>query len=72
MDSSTTIAPGRRARPTLAVAASKMIEKRIHRLVVVDDRLHVVGLVSAIDLLRAVPGVEDLLSPEFRLEVGSP
>ena len=56
----------------LAVAASKMIEKRIHRLVVVDDRLHVVGLVSAIDLLRAVPGVEDLLSPEFRLEVGSP
>jgi CBS-domain-containing membrane protein len=56
----------------LAVAASKMIEKRIHRLVVVDDLLHVVGLVSAIDLLRALPGVQDLLSPEHRLAVGSP
>jgi CBS-domain-containing membrane protein len=56
----------------LAIAASKMIEKRIHRLVVVDELLHVVGLVSAIDLLRALPGVHELLPPEHRLAVGSP
>jgi CBS-domain-containing membrane protein len=51
----------------LAVAASTMIEKRIHRLVVVNEELHVIGLVSAIDLLRALPGVEHLLPSEHRV-----
>ncbi len=37
-------------------AASRMMELGVHRLIVVDDRHHVVGIVSAMDLLRLVPG----------------
>ena len=50
----------RKDRP-IAVAASTMIEKRIHRLIVVDEHFHVLGLISALDALRAVPGVEKLI-----------
>ena len=45
----------------IAVAASAMITGRIHRLVVVDEQLHVLGIVSAFDLLKALPGVEKLI-----------
>ena len=50
----------RQDRP-IAVAASTMIDKRIHRLIVVDEHFHVLGLISALDALRAVPGVEKLI-----------
>jgi len=42
---------------TLAEAANRMIRHRIHRLVVVDEQLHVLGILSAMDLLRLIPGV---------------
>jgi CBS domain-containing protein len=45
---------------TVAEAAARMIRHRIHRMVVVDERLHVLGIVSAMDLLRLVPGVAEL------------
>jgi CBS domain-containing protein len=47
-------------RPITAAAAT-MIEQRIHRLVVVDETLRVKGVISALDILYAVPGVEDSL-----------
>ena len=40
-----------------AVAAAKMVEQRIHRLVVVDESGRVLGIISALDILRAMPGV---------------
>lgn len=46
----------------IAVAASTMIRHRIHRLVVVDTSLRVHGILSALDILRAIPGVEQLVS----------
>jgi CBS domain-containing protein len=42
---------------TIAEAAARMIRHRIHRLVVVDEHLHVLGILSAMDLLRLLPGV---------------
>lgn len=39
-----------------AEAARRMIRHRIHRLVVVDGDLRVLGVLSAMDLLRLVPG----------------
>jgi CBS domain-containing protein len=45
----------------IAVAAARMIERRIHRLIVVDPDMHVMGIISAIDLLRAVPGTDGLI-----------
>ncbi|MCP3979300.1 MAG: CBS domain-containing protein [bacterium] len=42
-------------------AAAMMIEKWIHRLVVVDEELRVQGIVSAIDLLHAIPGTTESL-----------
>ena len=45
----------------VAEAAGRMIEERIHRLVVVDENRRVLGVVSAIDVLRAVPGVDPRL-----------
>jgi len=42
-------------------AAAMMIQRWIHRLVVVDDDLHVRGVVSAIDLLHCLPGVAEAL-----------
>lgn len=38
-------------------AAERMIRHRIHRLVVVDEDLRVRGVISAMDLLRLLPGV---------------
>jgi CBS domain-containing protein len=43
----------------IAVAASTMVQHRIHRLVVVDEALRVQGVISALDILRAIPGVEE-------------
>jgi CBS-domain-containing membrane protein len=40
-------------------AAARMMELGVHRLVVVDGSGSVMGVVSAVDLLRFVPGVED-------------
>lgn len=50
-----------RAERPLAVAASAMVSERIHRLVVVDEQLRVLGIISALDLLRALPGVDALV-----------
>ncbi len=46
----------------IAEAAARMVRERIHRLVVVDPDYAVVGILSATDLLRAVPGVEQQLA----------
>jgi CBS domain-containing protein len=48
----------------ISVAAATMIDQRIHRLVVVDETLRVQGVISALDILYAVPGVEDSLPSE--------
>ena len=48
----------------IAVAAATMVEERIHRLVVVDETLRVQGVISALDILHAIPGVEELIQPE--------
>jgi CBS domain-containing protein len=53
-----------RADLPIAVAASTMVRQRIHRLVVVDDALRVQGVISALDILQAIPGVEELVQPE--------
>ena len=42
---------------TAAEAAQRMVRHRIHRLIVVDDKLHVRGVLSAMDLLQLLPGV---------------
>lgn len=47
---------------TIAEAATRMIRERIHRLVVVDARFHVLGILSALDLMCVVPGVETVTS----------
>ncbi|MDQ7006937.1 MAG: CBS domain-containing protein [Acidobacteriota bacterium] len=39
-------------------AAARMLRHGIHRLVVVNGELRVLGIVSAMDLLRLIPGVE--------------
>lgn len=41
-----------------AEAAARMLRHRIHRLIVVSDDLKVLGIISAMDLLKACPGVE--------------
>jgi CBS domain-containing protein len=46
-----------------ADAAARMLRHRIHRLIVVDDELRVLGIVSAMDLLRVCPGVETADEP---------
>ena len=38
-----------------------MIVRKVHRLVVVDEDARVLGIISAIDVLRAVPDVEDAM-----------
>lgn len=50
-----------RPEETAAEAAARMIRHRIHRLVVVDGALHVLGVISAMDLLKLVPGAERLV-----------
>lgn len=39
-------------------AADRMVRHRIHRLVVVDADLKVKGVLSAMDLLRLLPGID--------------
>lgn len=51
----------------LAEAAARMIVERVHRMVVVDSDFHVVGMLSALDLLRGVDGVGSILE-RFRRE----
>jgi CBS-domain-containing membrane protein len=46
---------------SLALAAARMLSRQVHRLIVLDEQGRVLGLISAVDLLRAVPGVEDAL-----------
>ncbi len=46
----------------IAEAAARMVRERIHRLVVVDPDYAVLGILSATDLLRAVPGVQEQLA----------
>ena len=53
-----------RADLPIAEAASTMVRQRIHRLVVVDDALRGQGVISALDILHAIPGVEPLVQPE--------
>lgn len=49
---------------TIAEAAARLIRERVHRLVVVDGGFHVIGILSALDVLRAVPGVRATLAPQ--------
>jgi len=46
---------------SIALAAARMITRRIHRLIVVDETGRVDGIVTATDLLRTLPGVERAL-----------
>ncbi|UCF69418.1 MAG: CBS domain-containing protein [Acidobacteriota bacterium] len=48
-----TVSPGE----SIKTAAEQMIRNHVHRLVVTDDEHRVVGIVSALDLLRLIPGV---------------
>jgi len=50
---------------TIQHAAQQMLRNRVHRLVVLDDQMHVVGVISTMDLLAAFAGEE-------KLAVGSP
>jgi CBS domain-containing protein len=45
----------------VTLAAARMIERKVHRLIVVDEDAQVLGIVSATDLLRAVPEIEEAL-----------
>jgi CBS domain-containing protein len=40
-----------------------MVTRHIHRVVVVDDEDAPIGVVSALDLLRLIPGAERWLAP---------
>ncbi|MHC4768078.1 MAG: CBS domain-containing protein [Planctomycetota bacterium] len=39
----------------LGVVARRMAEENVHRIIVVDQRRHVVGIVTSLDLLREFP-----------------
>lgn len=54
---------------SIALAAARLIARQIHRLVVVDIGGHVLGTISAIDLLHALPGIDKALD-EADLERG--
>ncbi len=45
------------ARPNelLGDVARRMAEERVHRVVIVDDELHVLGIATSLDILRAFP-----------------
>ena len=45
---------------TIQHAAQVMLRNRVHRLVVLDDQQHVVGVVSTMDLLAAFAGDQKL------------
>ena len=61
-DVMTTAAHAVRPETSAAVAAALMIRRKMHRLLVVDRDLSPVGIVSAIDLLRLVPGLDRQLA----------
>lgn len=42
---------------SIALAAARMIDRRVHRLIVVNEEAQVLGIVSAIDLLRELPEI---------------
>lgn len=46
---------------SIPLAAARMLARRIHRLIVVEASGRVLGTVSAIDLLRAMPGIREAL-----------
>jgi CBS-domain-containing membrane protein len=46
---------------SVALAAARMIDRRVHRLIVVDEEARVLGILSAIDVLRGMPEVEDAM-----------
>jgi len=46
---------------SVTLAAARMIDRKVHRLVVVDENAQVLGILSAADLLRAIPEVEAAL-----------
>jgi CBS-domain-containing membrane protein len=59
----------------VTLAAARMIERKVHRLIVVDEQGRVQGVLSAIDLLRALPDVErqrHRVQDERRLYSGGP
>jgi CBS-domain-containing membrane protein len=53
----------------VTLAAARMIERKVHRLIVVDEQAQVLGIVSATDLLRAVPEIEQALAQVKRERV---
>lgn len=44
-----------RATELLGLVAGRMAEERVHRVVVVDDDMHVLGIATSLDILRAFP-----------------
>ena len=54
---------------SIALAAARMTSRQIHRLIVVDVAGRVLGSISAVDLLRALPGIDEALE-EANLEKG--
>ena len=52
------ICPGQ----SIGLAAARMITRQIHRLVVVNDEGRVLGTISPMDLLCALPGVAEAMS----------
>ena len=54
---------------SIALAAARLIARQIHRLVVVNTAGRVLGMISAVDLLRGIPGIENALE-EADLEKG--
>ncbi|MDH3628364.1 MAG: CBS domain-containing protein [Acidobacteriota bacterium] len=55
---------------TPAAAAALMINRQVHRLIVVDEEARVLGILSAADLLHAIPGIEGPLR-ELEVEHGT-
>ena len=45
----------------VTLAAARMIDRKVHRLIVVNENAQVLGILSAADLLRAIPEVEAAL-----------
>jgi CBS domain-containing protein len=46
----------------VTLAAARMIDRKVHRLIVVDENAQVLGILTAADLLRAIPEVEAALA----------
>ena len=44
-----------RPNELLSEVACRMAEDRVHRVVVVDDEMHVLGIATSLDILRAFP-----------------